>query len=260
MSDQNYRVSSSGNANDLTSDPSFPKAKEAVEIKEPGELSLQDRRLFSHLIAIAYPRMMTAQEFDVHVSAVTKTGHGSHNSYDRLKNNISQLQKTLVTFYDPEKGKWQQTQLLGPCTISGGVLTFTFSAMLRPYLADPAQYSRISLKVLYHFQCKYSIPIYERLAAYASRHHNTCRLELEEFRQFIGIKDGQYSEFAQLKRRAIDKAIEEINKFSPIEISNFSVERKRRKVVAVNFVVRKKTEKELIVADRNQGIDLPLLH
>ena len=73
---------------------------------------------------------------------------------------------------DSDKGAvWQSSQLLGTCMLAErtGELTYMFPAGLEERLTEPALYSYISLRVIYQFESKYALILYEILKRYADR-------------------------------------------------------------------------------------------
>jgi hypothetical protein len=93
----------------------------------------------------------------------------------RLKDSIRALQEVLVEFnYLRSDGtEWMSAQLLGPCeyvNIDGQkILSYRIQAPLIERLIEPALYSYISLKIIFQFESKYSLILYEILKRYSDR-------------------------------------------------------------------------------------------
>jgi hypothetical protein len=135
--------------------------------------------LFNFLLANAYFRLGKFPNHVIRLSdirgfaALARDGSGEADNR-RLKGSIERLQKTLVTFnyLDSDKGAiWQSSRLLGTCILieRTGVLTYAFPTGLGERLAEPALYSYISLRVIYQFESKYALILYEILKRYADR-------------------------------------------------------------------------------------------
>jgi plasmid replication initiation protein len=251
----------------------FKKATGSVEISEPdGALTLVDRRLWNHLLAHAYLRLTKDDVFSIRLSdirAFAAEARGSAEEADnrRLKESIERLQKTVVrfNFLDTAIGEvWQSTQLLGTCEIitRTGELRYSYPRGLPEKLIEPALYSYLSLKVLYQFQSKYALILYETLKRFADRDaaEPYWAVKTSQLRDLLGCRD-KLANWQLFRRRALDPAIAEIN-----ELSGFFVElmeirqgsgRGGGKVVSTVFYIRRKSAEEAEAAVRK--LDKPRL-
>lgn len=236
------------------------KAVGVVEISEPaGELSLADRRLFNFLLANAYPRLGKHPNHVVRLSdirgfaALAREGVGEADNR-RLKGSIERLQKTLVTFnyLDSDKGSiWQSSQLLGTCILGErtGELTYLFPAGLEERLAEPALYSYISLRVIYQFESKYALILYEILKRYADRDaiEPYWAVKTSELRDLLGCRE-RLKDWKDFRRRALNPALEEIDRLSEFAVEVLEIRqgggRGGGKVVGVTFRIRRKERRE----------------
>lgn len=253
-----HAVDKTGDPLDLSTNPTLPKGQEIVRIKDPpGSLTLHDRRLFNHLLALAYDDVMAGR--DRSKTPIT-TLRGKHGSTDRLRASLEKLQQTLVQIYRPETKKWSSVQLLGAVKIEHNELTFRFPPEIVAYIINPQQHARINLRVVYHFTSKYALTLYEHLMLFARHRQPEWTVPVDDLREFLGIRPGELSDFAQMRRRAIDPAIKEIEKFAPLLVSYEAVKdpSARRKISAVSFSIRYKTPRELQEAVAAQDQDLPL--
>ena len=70
------------------------------------------------------------------------------------------------------------------------------------------------------------------------------RVEVDDFRNLMGIQPGQYQYFTMLRKRVLDKSIEEINEKTDIEV-NFDLETEGRKFTAIVFQMKVKEQSSL---------------
>ena len=242
------------------------KAVGVVEISEPaGQLSLADRRLFNFLLAHAYPGLGKRASHEVRLSeirgfaAMARDGTGEADNR-RLKGSIERLQKTLVTFnyLDSDKGSiWQSSQLLSTCILAQrtGELTYMFPAGLEERLAEPALYSYISLRVIYQFESKYALILYEILKRYADRDaaEPYWAVKTSELRDLLGCRE-RLKDWKDFRRRALDPALEEIDRLSEFAVEVFEVRqgggRGGGKVVGITFKIRRKERQQAETAVR----------
>jgi len=242
------------------------KAVGVVEISEPaGSLSLADRRLFNFLLAHAYPSLGKRPEHVVRLSnirgfaAMVRDGTSEADNR-RLKGSVERLQKTLVSFnyLDSDRGSvWQSSQLLGTCILAErtGELTYMFPAGLEERLAVPALYSYISLRVVYQFESKYALILYEILKRYADRDaaEPYWAVKTSELRDLLGCRD-RLKDWKDFRRRALEPALDEIDRLSEFAVEVFEVRqgggRGGGKVVGVTFKIKRKDQQEAETAAR----------
>lgn len=236
--------------------PQFAKSTGAVEISEPeGSLTLADRRLFNHLLAAAYRDLGKVANHSVKMSEIRAFAAASRDGVEdtsnrRLKASITRLQKTVVQFnyLDSARGEiWRSSQLLGECELveRSGELTYSFPTGLAEKLVEPALYSYISLKVVYQFESKYSLILYEILKRYADRDAAApyWTVKTPELRDLLGCRD-KLKDWKDFNVRAIQPALEEINALAGFE-AEMSEKRQGRgrgggRVVEVTFHITRK--------------------
>jgi plasmid replication initiation protein len=232
------------------------KSTGAVEISEPtGQLTLADRRLFNFLLAQAHGNIGKVQHHTTHLSSIREFAAEARSGVEeagnrRLKESITRLQRTLVQFnyLDSDKGAvWQSSQLLGEFTLveRTGELTYSFPQQLAERLIEPALYSYISLRVVYQFESKYALILYEILKRYSDRDalQPYWAVKTSELRDLLGCRD-KLADWKDFRRRALDPALDEIG-----QLSEFTVElddirqgggRGGGRVVGATFRVRRK--------------------
>lgn len=230
------------------------KATGAVEIKADADLSLADRRLFNHLLAHAYETLGKVESHSIELASIRKFAAEVRDGVPdvnntRLKASIETLQKVLCQFnYLRSDGTpgWESSQLLGPCRIEGGTLTYTFHAWVSERLREPALYSYLSLRIIYEFESKYALTLYEVLKRYADRNAREPYWEarVEDLRAVIGCAD-KLKDWKDLRKYALDPALEEIARLGEFEATLHEIRqgggRGGGRVVGVVFRIRKKT-------------------
>ncbi|WP_165772029.1 replication initiation protein [Niveispirillum lacus] len=197
------------------------KATGAVEIKADADLTLADRRLFNHLLAHAYENLGKVESHSIELASIrrfaaeVREGTADVNN-TRLKASIETLQKVLCQFnYLKSDGTagWESAQLLGPCRIEGGTLTYTFHSWVSERLREPALYSYLSLRIIYEFESKYALTLYEVLKRYADRNaaEPYWQTKVDELRAILGCVD-KLKDWKDLRKYALDPALEEIGR------------------------------------------------
>lgn len=225
---EKYHVT--GKPLDLSTDPSFPKPIGLVEITGAMDLTLADRRLYNALLANAYETLHLDQEHEIRLSDLRRLsavdGATPHKHNARLKDSLKRLKGQVVEFNalgSDDVSDWTHiSSLLGDMRFSkaADVLFYEFPKALRPLLVDPARYARIRLGVIYRFQSKYALILYEILQRHASRRRNawTWIVSVDDLRRLLGL-DTQMPNFADVVRRALEPATREISAHAPFNVT-----------------------------------------
>ena len=233
------------------------KATGAVEIKADADLTLADRRLFNHLLAHAYESLGKVESHAIELASIrrfaaeVRDGTADVNN-TRLKASIETLQKVLCQFnYLRSDGTpgWESAQLLGPCRIEGGVLTYTFHSWVSERLKEPALYSYLSLRIIYEFESKYALTLYEVLKRYADRNaaEPYWQTKVEELRAILGCVD-KLKDWKDLRKYALDPALSEIARLGEFDATLHEIRqgggRGGGRVVGCVFRIQRKSKQE----------------
>ncbi len=105
-------------------------------------------------------------------------------------------------------------------------------------------YGRLNMLVQAQFQSNYGLALYENCIRFQGI-RQTPWFDIIKFRKLMGIEEGQYKIFRDFKHRVLDKAVEEVNKYSPIRIT-LQFRRKKRRVIAIQFIIKQEKELQVI--------------
>lgn len=241
-----------------------PKAVGLIQVKEQaGGLSLQDQKIINALLFYSHDRMIDPNA--VHEAPLQHLREylGRHESNDQVRQCLTNLSEVILKFdYLDTDGdrKWGSGSLI---VVSGhesggeGVVKFTWPHWLRPLLAEPAKWARISMPIVRAFTTKYGIRLYENLEMVANRQVKEWIIGVDELRVLLGTGD-KLRNWRDFNRRALEPALAEVNGLADFS-AVCSVHRQRgRKILALRFVVTKsagRERRELAGRDRrrNQG-------
>jgi hypothetical protein len=202
----------------------FVKPGELVDMRAGAVLSLQDRRVFNLLIENAWSEIT---EDRIHRIAVAKLRGPRHKGGERVADSVKTLMTTLVevpTMLEGQPGIFA-TQLLGETTRTidedspNAVLLYEFPKGLRRVIQDSRYWGRIKAYVMFAFTSKYALALYEVVCLRGNLRVNEQTFSVEEFRALLGVDQGQYPGFPQLKQKVLGPAVLEIN-----ALSDFTVE------------------------------------
>ena len=220
------------------------------EMIKPGEIigiagiegwSLADRRTWNLLLVNAWSDRLEDPKADFFIPL--RELRGLHDSNDRVRECLEKLQKTLVKAKMPD-GAMRTVQMLGGTDISDdereeGVLKYDFHRKLVPLLRKSEIYARMETKVLAAFTSKYALALYEVVSAKINMRKSSEKLDIEALRQMLGIEAGKLETWSDLRRKAIEPALDEVNGLSPYTVEIAPIQR-GRKVVAVTVSWAKK--------------------
>lgn len=217
------------------------KPKELIGIKYKGgaKLTLNDRRIYNKLLRNAHgPRLGIPEErFSIPLSEL-RVGHTSN---DRIGESIERLMTTLAILRSRDGTPDGQVQLLGwndfaDASRTHGVLRYEIHPDLCEVLASSIVYARLQMDVMQMFNSVYAFTLYETIALRRKLSNKTYEeFTIAELRdEVLYVPKGKLVKFAQIKRRALDKAVEEINAIAPFMV-DYTLLKSGRKVSGVRF-------------------------
>jgi hypothetical protein len=195
----------------------FAKARELIEIRGTGSLSLQDRRVMNVLYANAGNKLCD----DIgHVIGIAEL-RGGHKGGERVKDSILRLMKTVVEVPTKDsKGApaTKMVQILSDTTVSdddsnpAGQVVYSFSRGMREIIKDSTLWGRVRSAVVFAFTSKYALALYELVTARVNlKHIWQEEFSVEDFRALLGVPDGKLERIPNLLQRVIQPAALEVN-------------------------------------------------
>ncbi len=155
--------------------------------------------------------------------------------YSEIRDVVRELRKKEVII-DAKEGKII-TAWLSSIQNKRGVIELEFSQKLIPYLLQlKERFTNSQLKNILYLKNKYSIRIYELLKQYKNMSTNTRQFDLIEFKNILMLEEGQYTRFYDFDRFVLKPSMEEINKFTDINIQYEKIT-KGRKIIGIKYIV-----------------------
>lgn len=239
------------------SDPdAIVAAGELVDLRfvSGNSLSLRAAKLFCLLIQEAGIAVADQVQHRVPYSVLNET---FHRSRDELAEAIAELHSTVVSVrLVSRKGR--------PYTKSGPILSdverepddlddaeirFEFSPTLRRVIADSTHWASISRRAVLSFESRYSLRLYLWLSLRANLRKTSEEIALDDLRELLGVPTYALPRWQDVKRRALDPAIAEINQLAGFRAAYDPVKHGRR-VVGVRLAWGLKARDELAEAHR----------
>lgn len=195
---------------------SLIKPGELVDLIEVTPLTLNDRRIYNQLLENAWDAIDKPVTHVISKSVL----RGSHNSNDRVGESLERLMSAIVkvaVIWDGEPAI-ERVQLLGGNLESGradGLLEYEIPSRLRKIIGNSQVFARLQREVMFALSSKYALTLYEMVQKRGNlRWKASERFALDALRGIIGVPKGKLSSWSNLKLRAIDPAVAEVNALS----------------------------------------------
>jgi hypothetical protein len=203
----------------------FAKARELIEIRGTGGLSLQDRRVMNVLYANAGSRLCNEI---THVIGISEL-RGAHKGGERVKDSILRLMKTVVEVPTKDSKGCPATklvQILSDTTVTdddnnpSGQVVYSFSSGMRGIIKDSTLWGRVRSAVVFAFTSKYALALYELITARINlKHVWQEEFSVDDFRALLGVPDGKLERIPNLLQRVIQPAALEVNGLADFGVS-----------------------------------------
>jgi Initiator Replication protein len=195
----------------------FAKARELIEVRGTGALSLHDRRVMNVLYANAGTQLCDEVE---HVIAISEL-RGLHKGGERVKDSILRLMKTVVEMPTKDRKGRPSVKLvpvLSDTTVSddddnpSGQVIYSFSPGMRAIIKDSTLWGRVRTAVVFAFTSKYSLALYELITARINLTHIWQEdFSVQDLRELLGVPDGKLLRVPNLIQKVVRPAEIEVN-------------------------------------------------
>lgn len=217
--------------------------KHVAVIHSSNKLTLLQRKIANALLFNAYKDLQEKDEHSIHIAKLCEIIGYDSNDHKTIKKALINLISTVLEWnlVDGERldneGVWNASSIIAGASIDGAVCTYSYSSQMRRLLYRPNIYGRLDMMVQAKFQSTYGLALYENCNRFQDI-GKTPWFTLAKFRKLMGVEDGKYKIFRDFKSRVLDKAVEEVNKYSTLEISP-QVRKQNRQVVSIQFLIKK---------------------
>jgi hypothetical protein len=232
----------------------LPLNKKITLTRCVGRYTEVDRKLWATLAALAWDNLATKSIHEANLRDIARLFRelkGGKNGVEWLMASAERLRQTGLNWEDDEERG--TVSLLSGLKIKkqSGTIFYQFPDFLIERLLDNKQFSRLRLHFMIGLSGKYSVSLYMLLEAAANCQRPVIELTIDALRDALSVPVDKLGEWFDLKRKAIDPAIKEIND-NPIA-AGFSVEcepvTRGRKVESVRFTVTKTNARREIEGD-----------
>lgn len=209
-----------------------------------GPPTAQQWKIIDYLISHITPKdsVIPQMTFDMRrfaqVIGVDRNVGGSY--YIQLKKSVDKLGSKTIWLKEHGSRKemmlhWIQDAEFDP---DNGTFTVSMDPRLKNYLCGlNGNYTAYSFKTTSRFECKFSTPIYNTLKAAISKNRSRELSFLYEIEDFKASLDVRSYNITNLCLKVLDKACEEINKYTELKVV-YSLNKEGRKTRYICFDVQ----------------------
>lgn len=207
------------------------------------ELTLTQRKMINYLVLIAQ-KTGKRELYQTTISNIRESCNIGKTENIDLKEQLRKLSDIKIEFNYLNKDKnevWQIMSLLSSAEVvqNTGIVEFEFSVKLLEKVLNPSIYAPLSVSLISGLKSSYSIVLYEFLRDYVGS-PLVPRLEIDEFKNLMGIKGSEYRLFNDFKKRVLDIAAKEVNEKTDIYCEYKLVKERGNRYSHIQFTVIKR--------------------
>jgi Initiator Replication protein len=220
-------------------------------------LSLRAQKLWHLLIKQAGVRLDANTTHTMPLADLYASGIGHMTLAERVET-IRELQTTLVEIRVPSPKVKGRVRVISGALLAHverdeddrGDIEWEFSRVVRTVFAHSAHWAVLSRRAVMAFESRYSLRLYEIIALRAGLEYKTTEtFSVDDIRARLGVPAGKLKPWNDLRRKAIEPAVEEINQLAGFTV-NYQVIKRGRSVVAVQLAWHKKSAPALKAAKK----------
>lgn len=234
--------------------------KDNALINASYNLDLIEQRII--LLAVAKSRkaglnLASNRRIAIHVSDYIDIYNVKGKSvYENIKGACATLFERQFTYMEKQekgvrvaKSRWVSEVAYNDET---STIDVTFSEAIIPLLNMlEAHFTSYELEKVADLNSKYSVRLYEILIAWRST-GKTPIIEVENIRYRLGVLETEYKVLADLKKRVLDLAVNEINEKTDIQVS-YEQHKQGRKIIGFSFELKTKKSAQQTTKNKVQA-------
>lgn len=140
-----------------------------------------------------------------------------------------------------------------------GCIELIFSSDIIPLITRLSErYTEYDIKQISGLQSEYALRLYELLIQWR-RVGKVPTMDLQDLREKLGVKENQYLEMCDFKKRVLNVALKQINEQTDIT-ADYDQVKSGRKVTGMAFTFKQKKTAELLTAGTPTNTDADLFH
>lgn len=224
--------------------------KHTGAIHSSSRLTYTQKLIFNNFLFHAYKSINEDKYHTMSCSDVFKIlgwSSGSHVN-DWLKEELAGLTKQNVRWNilgKDKKREWAASACLADVRIKDGIISFSFSKLLRELLSSPNIYAKLDLDVQVKLESKESMSLWEFLSEVLDVNRvdsaNSDWIEWKDMVKILSGSDSSYSKnYSMFKLRSLSKAVKQINESTNLTV-DLKEKKEGRKVRYISFGIHRKS-------------------
>lgn len=213
---------------DVATDRAFDQTKtvlpaevaRGVYMRNPPRL--QALKLMHLMIATAAGRMADEVQHQIRLSDIRRIDGMKNHDRESLTPLFQDLAAAVLTYDDPDKqvvtigGLMDETRIDYRDEVSGDLMvTWWFGRTFRRMALESNHWAILDRQTVFHLGSKYSVLLFQHISSLVNLDKmNAKTFTVAELRAVLGVPDDKLDRFADLNRRALSPALDEINHLS----------------------------------------------
>lgn len=215
-----------------------------IEARHKKPLTVREQKIVLTMVSMIQPTDEDFKEYRISVKKFSEMLELKGSvKYTQMKEVAENLMTKTIEI--PKKdGGWILVNWIASAEYKTGegVINLSFSPKLKPYMLQlKNQFTTYRLSNILNLNSSYSIRLYELMKKWQNIGRWEC--SVDNLRDKMGVEQGSYPRYANLKARVLNTAITEVNEKTDVHIS-FNEIKKGRRVDRVEFVIRHTAEKK----------------
>jgi hypothetical protein len=196
-----------------------PLPNDVIITKINGDYTERDRKLWAFLVAAVWDDLLTTRIHELRISKINAIFEqlGGDTSSGWIWESAQRLSKTHIEYELNEDGE----RLVGISNLlnaqthkkyrATGFLRFDIPPLLCEVICAPCRFSRLRLHFMIGISGKYAVTLYMLLESVANRQTPVLDVKLDQLRKWLKVPEGKLNRWIDIKRRAIEPALKQIN-------------------------------------------------
>jgi hypothetical protein len=211
--------------------------------------SLQALKLMHLMIATAGGRMADDVQHELRLADIRAIDGSRNHDRKSLQPLFEELRAAVLSYDEPERSRYVVGGLLDEATVdyrheeSGDVrLAWYFGRTFRAMAEASNHWAILDRQTVFHLGSKYAVLLFQFIASLSGLDRVSSRtFSIPELRSLLGVTAGKLDRFADMHRRALQPAVDEINHLSRFTLTA-KPQKEGRTVTSVKISWREKTD------------------
>ena len=211
-------------------------------------LTVNQQKILAYLISKIKPTDKELQKYEISIQNFCELcGINKEHFYTEIRDIVDNLDNKA--FWVETKEKIFKFRWFSEFEIikGSGKIYIVLNSNIKKYLIELKEnFTQYELYNILALRGKYTIRLYEYFKSYSFLHEK--KIEINELKKILQAEN--YINFKDFRNRVLEKAIEEINEYTDINVS-YTTENKGRKIIALTFYIKRKEPMDRYISYTN---------